>query len=1156
MTALHRSSTKVREFASRRDDRAPVCRVPSARRPDSVGTAVSRVRPRAWIVIALLWALIGGQVYGHDGLAQSVDVDAERRNVRFNHITVNDGLSHAAVTAIAQDRRGFMWFGTQDGLNRYDGQQIVTFLRDSNDPGQLPHNWIWTLHSDSHGNLWVGTDGGGLALMDPKSETFTTYRGREGDSASLNSDRIRTLFEDSAGILWIGTDGGGMTRLDPATGRFRTYRHDPDDRFSLPSDSVLAILEDPQGDLWVGTNGGGLARLDHASDRFERYAHDPADPNSLSNDRVRALLLGQDGRLWVGTYEGGLNRLHVATGVFERFDPGSADEHGFSSKRVRSLFRDRAGTVWVGTENGLFTWVPKNHRFVHHSHVSGDPGSLSDNRVNALFQDAGGVLWVATFGDLNAWNYLSEAFEYTVSSSNGGVLSGNVVTAISKDEQGDLWIGTYDGGLNHITKSSGAVEVFRHDPADHATLPDDRIMAVLADDEHVWIGTRNGGLVRRERRSGEFTRYEHDAERAGSISSNRISALSMDDDGTLWVGTYGGGLNRLDAGSDQFRVYRHDPEVETTIGSDRVLAIYRDKLGTLWVGTEGGGLNQFDPLRGEFRRNLHDPSNPGSIGSNTAWRIAEDSSGSLWIGTLDGGLNHLEWIDRNRNDYQFRRFTRKDGLLSDTVYGLERDGKDTLWISSARGLTRFNPLTNTVRHFDRSSGLRDNEFNFGAHFQDETGKLYFGGPHGLVKFDPERLTKNAHRPPVVVKADIGGEVIAVGHSDNAVPERAKLDFRDRRVTFRFAALDFASPHKNTYRYRLGGFEENWRDSGEYPQATYTNLPAGSYTFEVMAANNDGLGSERPAEIALAVAPAPWRTGSAYTIYGLTLFVLMWAIWRHQRRKVALAAEQRRELSRKVAERTRELRKANDELETVNAKLVEASVTDSLTGLKNRRYLDTVIEDRITAVDRRCNEHKVPPSSHIAFDISPRMFFMMIDLDGFKEINDRHGHHAGDQALIQVSGVLQSCCRPTDLLIRWGGDEFLIVGECGADRAVEKLAENIRMRLADTQYALGGGHVGRMSGSIGYALYPFAPLTPELMSWEKVATLADHAAYVAKRNGRNAWVGLYGKAKAGREELDQIRGNLETLLDRGCIELRTSIQGEITIEQRFPRRQLR
>ena len=370
----------------------------------------------------------------------------------------------------------------------------------------------------------------------------------------------------------------------------------------------------------------------------------------------------------------------------------------------------------------------------------------------------------------------------------------------------------------------------------------------------------------------------------------------------------------------------------------------------------------------------------------------------MWIGTLDGGLNHLEWINRNSDEYQFRRFTRKDGLLSDTVYGLERDGGGSLWLSSARGLTRFDPLTKAVRHFDRSSGLRDNEFNFGAHFQDRAGRLYFGGPQGMVEFDPDRLTKNAHRPPVVVKADIGGEIIAVGHSDDSAPVKATLDYRERRVTFRFAALDFASPSKNIYRYRLGGFEDVWRDSGEYPQATYTNLPAGSYTFEAMAANNDGLASERPAQIELHVAPAPWRTGWAYVSYGAFLGAVILAIWRHQRRKVRMAAEQRRELSRKVDERTRDLKKANVELETVNAKLVEASVTDSLTGLKNRRYLDTVIEDRISAIDRRCNEHGAPPSPQIAFDISPRMFFMMIDLDGFKDINDDHGHHAGDQAI--------------------------------------------------------------------------------------------------------------------------------------------------------------
>ena len=308
----------------------------------------------------------------------------------------------------------------------------------------------------------------------------------------------------------------------------------------------------------------------------------------------------------------------------------------------------------------------------------------------------------------------------------------------------------------------------------------------------------------------------------------------------------------------------------------------------------------------------------------------------------------------------------------------------------------------------------------------------------------------------IVKADIGGEIIDVGHSDDSAPVKATLDYRERRVTFRFAALDFASPSKNIYRYRLGGFEDVWRDSGEYPQATYTNLPAGSYTFEAMAANNDGLASERPAQIELHVAPAPWRTGWAYVSYGAFLGAVILAIWRHQRRKVRMAAEQRRELSRKVDERTRDLKKANVELETVNAKLVEASVTDSLTGLKNRRYLDTVIEDRISAIDRRCNEHGAPPSPQIAFDISPRMFFMMIDLDGFKDINDDHGHHAGDKALIQVSDILRSCCRPTDLLIRWGGDEFLfLLPACDHDQAA-RFAEQLRQLLFPVDIQPGEG----------------------------------------------------------------------------------------------------
>jgi diguanylate cyclase (GGDEF)-like protein len=908
---------------------------------------------------------------------------------------------------------------------------------------------------------------------------------------------------------------------------------------------VLAIYEDSKGKLWIGTDNG-LARMDHAREKFVSYRHDPSQADSLSNDQVRSIYEDRRGQLWIGTYKGGLNLLNRSTDTFRHYRHDPNNPYSLSHDRVRDIYQDREGTLWIATDQGLNEWHPENNGFVHYVHDPADPSSISDNRLTSIFQDKGNVLWVGTFNGVNKWNYVSDAFNYLQVESGGtSQLSDNIVTAIEESHDDVVWVGTYGGGLNRIDMATGGTTQYRHDAADSQSLGDDRVMAIHADrDGSIWVGTRNGGLGHLDPATRHFDHYRHNPDVPGSLSSNSVTSIHSDDKGTLWVGTYGDGLNRLDPATGKIRVYRHDPANKTTLSSDRILDIYQDRKGVLWIGTEDGGLNRFNADSHTFAHFEHDAGDTASIGSNAAWNIMESKDGSLWIATMGGGLNHWDAADRAANQPVFRKYLKNNGLRSDTIFGIIEDEDGFLWLSSNRGLSRFNPGDGSVRNFDRFNGLRGDEFNFGAHLQTRNGRLIFGGTDGIVTFNPDELLVNMHTPDIMLTAHSRYKHITTAYStEQQESDPITLGYDDDYILFKFSALDYASSDKNQYRFKLEGFDDDWIDPGETRRTTYTSLPAGDYTFTVKASNNDSIWNDQGASIRLHVEPPPWQTPFAYSMYSFFFGGTLIGYRKKQNKKFNKVSEQNEKLESKVQARTRELSVRNDELKSLNVKLMEASVTDSLTGLKNRRFLDEFIDTEIARVNRRLQGTLKPeqdPDSN-TINISPSLFFMMIDLDGFKAINDTFGHHAGDQALIQVRDILQSTCRQSDTIIRWGGDEFLVIGNAASPRTAEQLAERIREGLAGHQYQLGKGHVGRLSGSIGFSMYPFSPTKIDALNWEQVITIADHAAYTGKKNGRNAWVGVYGTKKCNCDELARKDINLPALARQGMIEISSSLE---------------
>jgi diguanylate cyclase (GGDEF)-like protein len=525
------------------------------------------------------------------------------------------------------------------------------------------------------------------------------------------------------------------------------------------------------------------------------------------------------------------------------------------------------------------------------------------------------------------------------------------------------------------------------------------------------------------------------------------------------------------------------------------MSVYEDSSGTFWVGTTGGGLNRFDPDTGVFER-IGDQTK-GGLRSDVVWTAVESSDGSLWVGTQGGGLHRWRAADRREGRVNFEIYTERDGLANAFIYGILEDDDRRLWLSTNRGLSRFDPADESFQNFTPANGLQSFEFNFGAYHRADDGEMFFGGPNGLNYFHPSSLRQNDYVPPVQLTAVHGVE----GPFPLAVLPweltTMTLSHHDRVIAFEFAALDFTAPQRNKYAYMLEGFDDTWVNLETSRRATYTSLPPGRYTLRLRGSNSDGVWNEAGTSVAIRVLPAPWWSWWAWSIYALLVGTFVLWVVRAQRARLQREAEYSRKLEKQVQERTKELAEAN-------AQLNEASLTDSLTGLRNRRYALTCVRDEMAGILR---EHLAAMHGTTDSEKCREALFIMIDLDGFKAVNDTYGHEAGDRVLLAVRDTLTDVCRASDTVVRWGGDEFLVVCRNTHRQGAKVIAEKLRSEVAALDIRLENGEQARIGCSIGYAFYPFLPEQPRRVDWERVQIAADAAMYVAKRSGRNRWVGF-------------------------------------------------
>ena len=1013
------------------------------------------------------------------------------RPIRFDRLSLEQGLSQAAVMDVLQDRRGYVWLATEDGLNRYDGTSFKVYRHDAADVATLPDSFVWDVEEDGAGGLWIATRGG-LGRWDRATDRVTRV-----DAGGVR--HIRTLrYQPKGNLLWVGTRENGLLKLDIASGKFERFGRDAANPASLVDDRVYALHVDAKDRLWVGTEGG-LDLMNADGRTFKHHVPAEKDPSTISDPRIRAILADDMNALWVATSGGGLNRLDLGTGRFERFRHDDAEPGSLASDDVRALLQDADGRLWVGTSGGLELFDRESRTFTHYRQDPRDPTSLSDDHVISLAQDRGGVIWVGTrMAGVHKWNPLSWQFGHVAPQpENPKGLGGGRVTSFAEDRTGTLWIGTIGAGLYSMDRTSGDMKGYRLDARNPKGLPSDMVMALRHDHRgDLWIGTLDAGLVRMSAADGSFTRYAFDARNPNGLGARGVTAILEDSERRLWVGTYGAGLERLDPETGRFTHYRFDRNDPTSVSGDRIATMAEAADGKLWVATMEKGLNLFDPRTGRFERFEHRVGDATSLPNDAVHSLYVDVAGALWVGT-HSGLSQLQPDGKT-----FKTFTTRNGLASDVIYAIANDRKGRLWLSTTNGLTAFDPRTKESVSYGVSNGLQASEYNLGAWYQSTSGELFFGGLNGFNAFVPDRIRQLGQAPPVVLTG------LSVDHHPLGGPadetDSIRLGFRDKVLTFEFAALDFTAPDRNLYSYRLEGFDPEWVPLSGKRSVTYTNLNSGHYTFHLRAANSDGRWNEEGLSVAVDVAAPPWATPWAYTGYSLLFVGGLVGVARSQKRKFDKELEYARVLEFRVQERTRELSQRQLDLEKANDELARASITDSLTGLANRRFLTEYIEKEVALLHRRYNRLADGPITADLLDLA----FVMIDIDHFKTINDSAGHAAGDAVLRQFRDLLESCSRNSDIIVRWGGDEFLLVARDLSGDGLLELAERVRSRVASHVFEIGEGRVVRTTCSIGFACYPFFREQLDALSWEQVISVADRALYVAKASGRNAWVGFH------------------------------------------------
>ncbi len=867
------------------------------------------------LTFCVLWILITTITYPQN-------ISAQKTDLKFEHITTVDGLSQSTVSCILQDSKGFMWFGTQDGLNKYDGYSFTHYQYDPGDSTSMLGNFIHTIIEDVKGNLWIGTESG-LNMFDQSNNNFVRYKHDVNDPSSLSGTEVRSIFEDSEGRLWVGSTGGDLARLDRNTGKFVHFRHDEADPERL-SEDISSIYEDSRKNLWVGSFNGNLSLFDREKESFiPVYYHS----EKLSNNRIWNITGDREGIIWISTYRNGLYSMRFSDDgnpELVHYVKDFNDAGSISSNSIITVSEDSNGRLWIGTENGgLIIFDRENAKFITLRSDPFDEMSLSSNSIWTIYEDRTGNLWIGTYtGGINLITKYGKSFgHYKHIPGKEYSLSHNSVTSFSEDSRGKIWIGTDGGGINLFDRKTGT---FLNYNSKNSHLGSDAVLSSFEDSRgNLWVGTWGGGLNLFDRKSSTFRGYTTEN---SSLCSNQIFSIIEDRRGVLWTGSFFGGLSYFDRESNSFINYT--PE-NSQISDNQIRMILEDSYGVLWV-CGNSGVNTFDPETETFTIYSHDDNIANSLSKGYVLSILEAADSTLWIGTT-GGLNKFD-----RQQETFTAYHIKDGLPSEVVKGIQEDDQGNIWLSTNGGLSRLNPKTGIVKNYDHSDGLQDDEYYQCSSYKSHNGELFFGGVNGFNFFKPEDIKPNPYVPPVLITDfQIFNKPVGIGENSPlqthiSEAERITLSYKQNVFSFEFTALNYISSEKNQYAYKLDGFNPEWIFSGTNHGASYTNLDPGEYTFRVKASNNDGLWNEEGASVKIVITPPFWKTLGFKIVAILFMVFTILLIYYIRFRQII---NRNKYLNEQVLERTKEINEKNaillDQTEEMKSQRDELDATNSV-----------------------------------------------------------------------------------------------------------------------------------------------------------------------------------------------------------------------------------
>jgi signal transduction histidine kinase/CheY-like chemotaxis protein/ligand-binding sensor domain-containing protein len=848
----------------------------------------------------------------------SVSAFAQQANLKFHHLNPGNGLSESDVTCVLQDSRGFMWFGTQDGLNKYNGYDFTVYRNDQKNDSSIGVGLINDIIEDKEGNLWVGTTGGGLNEFKRGTETFVRHLHDEKNDHTIASDIVRCLLLDKAGAIWIGTDGRGVDLFDPSNNRFTHYPQSKMSGSTEGDDFIKDLFEDSMNNLWVGTNNG-LQVLNRKTGSFTRFQDRMLNTKREGTSSVRSIFEDSRKNLWIGTYGAGLRLFNRENGTFTGFINTPGNSNSLCNNFVTSIQEDAAGILWIGTENvGLSRYDHAKGSFRNYVHNEIENTSLSSSSINCVYKDRKGDIWIGTYnGGVDFTSREANRFAHYRNNPLANSLSNNRVLCIYEDSERNLWIGIDGGGLNLLDRATGKFIHYQHEEGNRNSICGNYVISISEDRHHnIWLGTWGDGVTMFNRKTNRFRHFKNDPGDSTTLSENNIFEIFNDSGGNVWIGTHEQGLDLYNPNSHIFTHYKHDEANPKSIGHDNILTMMEDRKGDLWIGTNGGGIIRFDKKANSFVTYRHDDKR-NSLSQNSVGCILEDRQGNLWIGTTSG-LNYLD-----RKDDHFTVYFTGNGLPNDVIRGILEDEKGNLWISTNNGVSTFNRKTGIFRNFGISDGLQSYEFTK-ASCKSRSGAMYFGGNNGFNEFFADSMEEVHYAPPLVLTGFqlFNRPVLVADNRDQGSPLKSNinesngitLSYDQSKISFEFASLNFASPERRKYSYMLEGFDKQWSSQTDRHTATYTNLDPGEYVFKVKALDDEGKWSENIKALHLSIDPPYWKTWWFVTFLAL---LVAGGIYAFIMLRIRAIKKQKVNLENEVQRQTAKAENAREEAERAN-----------------------------------------------------------------------------------------------------------------------------------------------------------------------------------------------------------------------------------------------